>query len=141
MTHLMKLLLFSAFLVAGMSIEALAKEPPTAPADKTLLAQILSMGVSDRAALIAKLADKGLQRKMTALLPEIERAVKVRRSTLALEAEIKEVGGKLLCTPSGPQWLSLATGDTAMEIFDIPAAIDLYNGNNPLKGKGGRNER
>ena len=28
-----------------------------------------------------------------------------------------------------------------MEIFDIPAAIDLYNGNNPLKGKGGRNER
>ena len=114
----------------------------TAPADKTLLVQILSMdGSMDRAALIAKLADKDLQGKMTALLPEIERAVKVRRSTLALDAEIKEIGGKLICTPSGPQWLYLATGDTGMEIFDIPAAIDLYNGNNPLKGKGGRNER
>ncbi len=31
--------------------------------------------------------------------------------------------------------------DTATEIFGVPAAIDLYNGNNPLKGKGGRNER
>jgi hypothetical protein len=28
-----------------------------------------------------------------------------------------------------------------MEIFDVPATIDLYNGNNPLKGQGGRNER
>lgn len=114
----------------------------TAPADKTLLAQILSMdGSVDRAALIAKLADKDLQSKLSALLPEIERAEKARRSTLALEAEIKDLGGKLICTPSGPQWLYLATGDTAMEIFDIPAAIDLYNGNNPLKNKGGPNER
>jgi len=73
------------------------KEKPASKADadrnaqKTLLAQILSMdGSVDRAALIAKLADRDLQSKMTALLPEIERAVKVRRSTLALEAEIKE---------------------------------------------------
>lgn len=113
----------------------------TAPADKSLLVQILSMDASDRAGLIAKLADKDLQGKMTVLLPEIEKAAKVRRGTLALEAEIKDIGGKLICTPSAPQWLYLATGDTAMEIFDIPAAIDLYNGNNPLKGQGGRNER
>ena len=79
-----------------------AKPPATAPADKTLLARILAMdGSVDCAALIAKLADKDLQSKMTALLPEIERAVKVRCGTLALEAEIKEIGGKLICTPSG----------------------------------------
>lgn len=113
----------------------------TAAADKTLLAQILAPDAADRPALIAKLADRDLQKKMTALLPEIEPAAKARRTTLALEAEIKEVGGKLICTPSGPQWLYLATGDTGAEIFDIPAAIDLYNGNNPLKGKGGRNEK
>lgn len=102
------------------------------------MAQILSIEETvDRSALIAKVSDKNLQSKLVALLPEIERAVKVRRGTLTLEAEIKEIGGKLICTPSGPQWLSLATGDSGTEIFDVPAAIDLYNGNNPLKGKGG----
>ena len=113
----------------------------TAPADRALLAQILSIEEAvDRSALIAKVSDKNLQSQLVALLPEIERAAKVRRGTLALGAEIKEIGGKLICTPSGPQWLYLATGDSGTEIFDVPAAIDLYNGNNPLKGKGGRNE-
>lgn len=114
----------------------------TTAADKALLAQILSMDEAvDRAALIAKVSDKGLQSKLVALLPEIERAAKTRKATLALDAEIKAVGGKLICAPSGPQWVYLATGDSGTEIFDIPATIDLYNGNNPLKGKGGRNER
>lgn len=113
----------------------------TSPADKRLLTTILSIeeGV-DRAALIAKVSDKNLQTKLVTLLPEIEQAAKARRATLALETEIKAVGGKLICTPSGPQWLYLATGDSGTEIFDVPAGIDLYNGNNPLKGKGGRNE-
>ncbi|MDA1052182.1 MAG: hypothetical protein O3C40_17120 [Planctomycetota bacterium] len=114
----------------------------TTPADTALLAQILSVEETvDRSSLIAKVFDQKLQGKLVALLPEIERAAKVRRGTLALEAEIKDIGGKLICTPSGPQWLYLATGDAGTEIFDVPAAIDLYNGNNPLKGKGGRNER
>ncbi len=114
----------------------------TAPADKTLLAQIVSASESvNRATLIAKVSDQNLQRKLTAFLPDIERAVKARPLTLALEAEIKELGGQLVCTPSAPQWLYLAIGDTGMDIFEVPTAIDLYNGNNPLKGKGGRNER
>ncbi|QDU28209.1 Leucine Rich repeats (2 copies) [Anatilimnocola aggregata] len=113
----------------------------TTPSDKALLTEILSSAAKvDRAALVAKLSDKDLQRKLTTLLPNIERAAEVRQSTLKLEAEIKEIGGKLICTPSGPEWLYLATGDSGMEIFETPAAIDLYNGNNPLKGKGGRNE-
>lgn len=125
MTHCLTLLFASAVL--------------TAPTDKAVLAQILSLDAVDRPALIAKLVDKDLRQKMTDLLPEIERAVKVRRSTLALETDIKEVGGKLIVAPSGPQWLAAAAGETAL--FDVPATIDLYNGNNPLKGKGGRNER
>lgn len=113
----------------------------TTPADKALLTRILAIDEADRAALIAKLTDKGLQNKMTALLPEIDRAAKSRRGVLPLQAEIDEIGGKLICTPTGPQWLYLATGDSGTEIFDVVAAIDLYNGNNPLKGKGGRNEK
>src|SRR5262249_38362960 len=68
------------------------------------------------------------------------RVAKRRAATRALEAEVEAAGGKLICTPAGPQWLYLATGDEGTEVFDVPAAIDLYNGNNPLKGKGGRNE-
>ena len=114
----------------------------TTPSDKILLAQILSPATTtDRAALVAKISDKNLQRKLTALLPAIAPAVAARPATLALEAEIRELGGKLICTPTAPQWLYLATGDTGTEIFDVPTAVDLYNGNNPLKGKGGRNER
>jgi hypothetical protein len=112
----------------------------TSPADKRLLPQILSVEEANRSVLIAQVSDKNLQSKLTALLPEIERAAETRRATLDLEAEVKAVGGKLICTPSGPQWLYLATGDSGTEIFDVPAAIELYNGNNPLKGKGGRNE-
>ncbi|QDU92921.1 leucine-rich repeat domain-containing protein [Lignipirellula cremea] len=113
----------------------------TAPADRQLLTKILSLDTTDRASLIGQLSDKKLQSQMTALLPEIDKAAIVRRQTLTLEKEIDLVGGKLVCTPSGPQWLYLATGDQGMEIFDVPATIDLYNGNNPLKGKGGKNEQ
>ncbi|MDA0283146.1 MAG: hypothetical protein O3B86_07300, partial [Planctomycetota bacterium] len=114
----------------------------TTPADQALLVQILSSeAATDRSAFIAQVSDENLRGKLAALLPEIERAAKVRRDTLALQAEIDDIGGKLICTPSGPQWLYLATGDVGTYIFDVPSAIDLYNGNNPLKGKGGRNER
>lgn len=61
----------------------------TAPADKTLLTQILSPGEAvNRSALIAKVSDLNLQRRLTVFLPEIERAAKARPQTLALEAEI-----------------------------------------------------
>ena len=114
----------------------------TTPADKALLSQVLSVEKTvERSSLIAKVSNASLQTKLTALLPDIKRAAQVRRRNLALDAEIKDIGGKLIWSPSGPQWLYLATGDSGVDIFDVPTAIDLYNGNNPLKGKGGRNER
>lgn len=114
----------------------------TSVADKALLTRILSADeTGDRALLVAMLSDQNLQTRLKPLLPEIERAANERPATLALEAQVKDVGGKLVCTSSAPRWLMLVTGDTGLEIFEIPTAIDLYNGNNPLKGKGGRNER
>jgi Leucine Rich repeat len=139
MTHRLRLLVLSVLAAAALNAKALADEPSAA--DKALLTQILALDAADRAGLIARLADKDLQKKMTALLPEIEPAAKARRKTLTLEADIKEAGGKIVYTPSGPQWLYFATNKTGAEIFDIPTAIDLYNGNNPLKGKGGRNDK
>lgn len=114
----------------------------TAPEDQLVLRRVLSSTESgDRTALVANLSDEVLRTRVTALLPEIERAAKAHHSVPALEAAIAEVGGKLICTPSAPQWLTLATGDLGTEIFDVPTIVDLYNGNNPLKGQGGRNEK
>lgn len=114
----------------------------TTAADRAVLRQVLSTDPkTDRRAIAAKLADAELRKKVEALVPEIEKAAKARQEYLALEAEVKEAGGRMSYAPGGPQWLYLATGDTGAEVFDVPSAIDLYNGNNPLKGKGGRNER
>jgi hypothetical protein len=114
----------------------------TPPADQVLLAKIFSVDESvDHGALISKLSDENLKVRLAPLLPGLAGTAKLRRATLALEAEVKAVGGKLISTPTGPEWLYLATGDVGTEIFDVPATIDLYNGNNPLKGKGGRNEQ
>ena len=114
----------------------------TSPADQLVLRSLLSSAeAGDRAGLVAKLSDEALRGRVTALLPEIERAAQAHDRVPALEAAISAVGGKLICTPSAPQWLYLATGDVGTEIFDVPTIVDLYNGNNPLKGKGGRNEQ
>jgi len=110
--------------------------------DNQRLQEVLSPEESvDRAAIAAKLTDANLRTRLVALLPQIEQAAKAHRSTVALAAEIDAVGGKLIRSPTGPQWLYLATGDSGVDIFDVPTTIDLYNGNNPLKGKGGKNEQ
>lgn len=114
----------------------------TTTEDRAILQRVLSgRDTVGRAALVATVSDKALRARLASLLPEVERAAKARRGVPSLEAIIDEVGGRLICTPSAPQWLYLATGDSGTEDFDVPAGVDLYNGNNPLKGKGGRNER
>lgn len=114
----------------------------TAPADRALMTKILSAEDSvDRPGLIAKVSDVSLRKRLTALLPAIRQAVTTRRAALALAAEVEEIGGKVVWSPSGPQWLHLATSDSGVELFDVITTVDLYNGNNPLKGRGGRNER
>lgn len=114
----------------------------TTASDRTILENVLSTDATgDRAAQVARVSDQALRNRVTGLLPEIERGVKARRATLALAAQINEVGGKLIGTPGAPQWLYLATGDRGTDVFDVPTIVDLYNGNNPLKGKGGRNEQ
>jgi hypothetical protein len=113
-----------------------------APSDQRLLRLILKPAPAvDPATLIVQFSNPGLIEKVASLLPAIEQAAAAREATAKLELEINDLGGRLTCTPTGPQWLYLATGDEGTEIFDVPAAVDLYNGNNPLKGKGGRNER
>ena len=113
----------------------------TSSADKSLLARIVSTEESaTRSTLIARLSDANLRTRCQAIEPEIQRAMQQRPAILALEGHVKEAGGRMVYSSSAPRWLMLATGDAGLEVFDVPASIDLYNGNNPLKGKGGKND-
>lgn len=114
----------------------------TNAADRAVLSKILSpLTSADLKGLIAQVSNADLRARLTALQPELQRAVQQRLAGQSLEADIKALGGRVVFAPTGPQWLYLATGDTGTEVFDVPVTIDLYNGNNPLKGKGGRNEQ
>lgn len=110
-------------------------------ADRPLVNEILSADAGvERSDFLARVADEELRIRLQDSLPEIERAAIVRRRTLALQTEIEAVGGRILFESTGPQWLYLAGSDTATSLFQVPVAINLYDGNNPLKGRGGRNE-
>jgi hypothetical protein len=112
------------------------------PADQDIVRQVLTNDeAGDRSVLVARVADPTLRTRLESLLPEVKRAITARREALALERVIHAVDGKVINTPTAPQWLYLATGDRGTEVFDVPSAVDLYNGNNPLKGQGGRNEK
>lgn len=106
--------------------------------DRVLLREYLDLDTEDRAKSFGGMVGETLKKKLTALLPRIERAAKARRQAYELDEEVEKIGGKLHYSPRGPLWLYL-TCDWDLDIFDEPTAIDLYNGNNPLKGKGGRN--
>lgn len=113
----------------------------TSPQDRALVIEFLAPKQADRSSLLTKLRNAGLRERLTKLLPEIEKAASTHPATLTLEADVNALDGRLISSTSAPSWLALATGDTGAEIFDVPTAIDFYNGNNPLKKKGGRNEK
>lgn len=113
-----------------------------APSDGRLLRQVLAKGKVNRPSLIAKISDANLKGRLSSLLSKIEHASQQQSHSLQLQAEVSKVGGRLYTESTGPQWLYLATNDdTATQVFERPFAVDLYNGNNPLKGRGGRNEQ
>ncbi|MFM2096023.1 MAG: hypothetical protein RIS70_3147 [Planctomycetota bacterium] len=110
--------------------------------DQMVLRRLLANADSrERASLVASISDAALRRRVSTLLPDLSRAASVRIAAGKAEEKVAEVGGKWVSLPGAPQWLYLALGDVGTEPFDLPAIVDLYNGNNPLKGQGGRNEK
>lgn len=115
----------------------------TTAADRALLKRILAINTKEpRAKLVEELSDARLKASLRSNVAWLVAFDEQRRRDrdLVLQAEVEKIGGKIHSSPLGHKWIYLATGDEGAEIYDIPTAIDLYNGNNPLKGKGGRNE-
>jgi len=109
-------------------------------ADDALVAQIFSTtGKVDRAKLAKGLKNEDLQKAVVEHLPAIERAVVARRRWDQLATDVQAVEGRITFSPGGPEGLRKWVGKEPMRLFDVPSEIDLYNGNNPLKGRGGIN--
>ena len=136
---LMQRVIFSVALfltVGGLQAEEVGSD------DLIVLKKILTAdnGV-ERAAAAGKLGAAELKAKVVAALPEIEAAAVRWRRTQQLMKDVADVGGKTTLAAGGPDWLRKAAGDEALEIFSSVVSVDLYDGNNPLKGKGGVNSR
>lgn len=112
----------------------------TTPADRAAVAAVLAADASDRAATAATIADPRLRGRVEELLPTIAAAAADLPRWRRLQTAVDAVGGRVTYGSAAPQWLVLATGDTGLDVFDVPVGIDLYDGNNPLKGRGTRNE-
>lgn len=113
----------------------------TTPTDKALLKRILAANDKEsRSDLLEQLSDGKLKSLTRSGLTMLDIYRDQRPHDLVLQAEVEKIGGRVHWSPNGPEWLYLATGDEGTEAYDIPTSIELYNGNNPLKGKGGRNE-
>jgi hypothetical protein len=112
----------------------------TTPADRDALAAVLAVDATDRTAAAATIADARLRGRVEALLPSIAAAAADFPRWQRLQAAVDAVGGKVTYGSTAPQWLLLATGDTGLQLFDVPVGVDLYDGSNPLKGRGSRND-
>jgi hypothetical protein len=112
----------------------------TSAADREAVAAVLAANANDRVAAAAAIASPRLRERVVELLPTIAEAAADLPRWQRLQAAVDAVGGRLTYGSAAPQWLLLATGDTGLEVFDVPIGINLYDGNNPLKGKGTRND-
>lgn len=112
----------------------------TTPADRQALAAVLAVDAADRATAAAQIVDVRLRARVEALLPTISAAAADLPRWKRLQAAVDAVGGKVTYASAAPQWLLLASGDTGLDVFDVPVGVDLYDGGNPLKGRGSRND-
>lgn len=112
----------------------------TTPADRQALAAVLAVDATDRVAAAAKITDARLRERVEALLPAIAAAAADLPRWKRLQAAVDAVGGTVTYASAAPQWLLLAMGDTGLDVFDVPVGVDLYDGSNPLKGRGTRND-
>jgi hypothetical protein len=114
----------------------------TSGADRAVLSQVLAPDREDDGKRhVKKISDPALRRRMADLLPDIVEAKRHRQRISAIDADVRDGGGKTIYAPAAPQWLTLASGDQGLAVFDELVAVDLYNGNNPLKGQGGPNQK
>lgn len=116
---------------------------PTPSADAPAVRGALRALAEDNSAAVtarlSEVADAQLRERVRKELPALQEALVHRAQAQAVEAAAKEAGGQALWSTPAPGWLVDLAGDEALAPFRTLVSLNLYNGNNPLKGKGGLN--
>ena len=116
---------------------------PTPSQDAPAVRAVLRAHAEGNAAAVAEqlknLADAQLRERVRKELPALKEALAHRTQAQAVEAAAKEAGGQATWSTPAPGWLADLAGDDALAPFRTLVSLNLYNGNNPLKGKGGLN--
>ena len=114
--------IFSALFVA---VTALADEKA---AVVKLLDAAASGATHEQLVADAKaVADSTLREKLTAFLPELEKAAETHRRIEELIKMAEEVKGSAQTEPGGPEWLRAVAGDDAMKLFAKLTVLDFHN--------------
>jgi len=113
-----------------------SQDVPAVRAALRALAEGNSANVTSR---LGEIADTQLRDRVKKELPALKEALAHRAQAQAVDAAAKEAGGQATWSTPAPGWLADLAGDEALAPFRTPVSLNLYNGNNPLKGKGGLN--
>ena len=110
-----------------------------APAVRAVLRAQVEGKAADIAAQLNQIADAQLRDRVRKELPALQSALAFRAQAQAVDAATKEAGGLTVWSPGAPAWLVDLAGAEVLAPFRTLVSANLYNGNNPLKGKGGLN--
>ncbi|MEN9576155.1 MAG: Cocaine esterase [Verrucomicrobiota bacterium] len=88
---------------------------------------------------LGRVADGALRERVRKELPTMKEALALHAQAVAVDAATREAGGLTEWSRGGPPWLVDLAGEAALLPFRTLVSVNLYNGNNPLKGKGGLN--
>ena len=110
-----------------------------APAVRAVLRAQVEGKTADITAQLKQIADAQLRERVRKELPALQSALAFRAQAQAVDAATKEAGGLTVWSPGAPAWLVDLAGAEVLAPFRTLVSANLYNGNNPLKGKGGLN--
>lgn len=109
------------------------------PAVRAVLRAQAGGVAADVAAQLKLIADPQLRGRVQKELPGLKDSLTFRAQAQAVDIAAKEAGGQTLWSTPAPAWLVDFAGNEALDLFRKLVSLNLYNGNNPLKGKGGLN--
>ena len=116
---------------------------PTPSVDAPIVRAVLRAQADGQAgavsAQVKRITDPLLRERVQKELPALKDALAFHAQAQAVDAAVRAAGGLTEWARTGPAWLADLAGAEALLPFRTLVSVNLYNGNNPLKGKGGLN--
>ena len=124
----------------GLASRIIAPTPSEdGPAVRAVLRAQVEGKAGEVTVALGRVADAGLRERVRKELPALKHALAYHAQAQAVADATREAGGLAVWSPGAPAWLVDLAGEEALAPYRTLVSVNLYNGNNPLKGKGGLN--